>query len=122
MVSQDQCVASRSYKGKRQVLVLAGPAPLERITGMPSPTIAEVLARRLADFADGQDEDDASEASEDHFRITRVEPGRIWLEGLDGHERGPIPLPTALSRQCPVGWTISGVVGRVGRRWQLLEA
>ena len=83
---------------------------------------AEALASRLADFAEGQDGGAAGEALEDHFRITRVEPGRIWLEGLDGHEHGPIPLPQALSRQCPVGWTISGVVGRVGRRWQLLEA
>ena len=83
---------------------------------------AEALATRLAAFAEAQDWDDAAESSEDHFRITRVEPGRIWLEGLDGRERGPIPLPGTLSRQCPVGWTISGVVGRVGRHWQLLEA
>jgi hypothetical protein len=83
---------------------------------------AEALATRLAAFAEAHDEGDAVEASEDHFRITRVEPGRIWLEGLDGREHGPIRLPQALSRQCEVGWTISGVVGRVGGRWQLLEA
>jgi hypothetical protein len=83
---------------------------------------AEALATRLAAFAEAQDWGDAAESSEDHFRITRVEPGRIWLEGLDGREHGPIQLPQALSRQCEVGWTISGVVGRVGRRWQLLEA
>jgi len=83
---------------------------------------AEALAARLADVAEAQAVDDSSELLEDHFQITRVEPGRIWLEGLDGREHGPISLPVALSRQCPVGWTISGVVGRVGRRWQLLEA
>jgi hypothetical protein len=83
---------------------------------------AEALAARLADFVEAQAVDDSSESLEDHFQITRVEPGRIWLAGLDGREHGPISLPAALSRQCPVGWTISGVVGRVGRRWQLLEA
>jgi hypothetical protein len=83
---------------------------------------AEALASRLAAFAEAHDEGAAVEASEDHFRIMRVEPGRIWLEGLDGREHGPIRLPQALSRQCEAGWTISGVVGRVGGRWQLLEA
>jgi hypothetical protein len=83
---------------------------------------AEALAACLADFAEAQDVDGEGEVIEDHFRITRVEPGRLWLEGLDGHERGPIPLPASLSRQCPVGWTIAGTIGRVGRRWRLLEA
>ena len=82
---------------------------------------AAALATRLDAFAETQDWGDAAESLEDHFRITRVESGRIWLEGLDGHERGPILLPPALSRECAVGWTIAGVVGRVAQRWQLLE-
>jgi hypothetical protein len=84
---------------------------------------ADRLTGRLQAFAEDQDYGDAAEQIEDHFRITRVEPGRIWLQGLlDGHERGPIELPMELSRQCEVGWTISGMVGRIGRRWQILEA
>jgi hypothetical protein len=84
---------------------------------------ADELAARLQAFAEKRGGPDAAEQLEDHFQITRVEPGRIWLVGLlDGRERGPIQLPEDLSRRCQVGWTISGVIGRVGTRWQLIDA
>jgi hypothetical protein len=83
---------------------------------------ADALAVALQAFAEEQDWGEVAERLEDHFQITRVEPGGIWLAGLDGREWGPLPLPGMLSHQCPVGWTIAGVIGRVGRRWQLLEA
>jgi hypothetical protein len=83
---------------------------------------ADELASRLQAFAEERAGPDAADPIEDHFQITRVEPGRIWLEGLDGRERGPIRLPEELSRRCQIGWTVSGVVGRVGKRWQLIEA
>jgi hypothetical protein len=83
---------------------------------------ADELAARLQAFAEAHGAPDAADQLEDQFQITRVEPGRIWLAALfDGRERGPIPLPEELSRRCQVGWTVSGVIGRVGRRWQLLE-
>ena len=66
---------------------------------------------------------DAADQIEDHFQITRVEPGKIWLTGLiDGRECGPIQLPEEISQRCQVGWTVSGVIGRVGTRWHLIEA
>jgi len=84
---------------------------------------ADALASRLQAFAEGRANRDAADQIEDQFEITRVEPGRIWLAGLlDGRERGPIQLPEELSRGCQIGWTISGVIGQVGRRWQLIEA
>ena len=74
-------------------------------------------------FADGSTSPDAADQIEDHFQITRLEPGKVWLTGLiDGRERGPIQLPDEISRRCQVGWTVSGVIGRIGRRWQFLEA
>jgi hypothetical protein len=83
---------------------------------------AEALAQRLMEFAERQMPGiDEEEAIEDQFVIKRVEGGRIWLEGMDGSEFGPIPLPPALARQCPVGWSISGAVGQVRGRWRLLE-
>ena len=84
---------------------------------------ADELAARLQAFADGWADPDAADQIEDHFQITRAEPGKIWLTGLiDGRERGPLHVPEEISRRCQVGWTVSGVIGRSGRRWQLLEA
>jgi hypothetical protein len=112
-------LAEKGYVETGQVEVAAGRGAVAA-RDLPK---ADALAARLHAYAENQDSGDAAEQFEDHFRITRVEPGRIWLEGLiDGRERGPIPLPEALSRQCRVGWTVSGVLGRVGRRWQFLEA
>lgn len=52
-----------------------------------------------------------------------MERGKVWLEGmLDGRELGPIDVPEDISRRCKVGWTISGVVGCVGKRWRIVEA
>ena len=59
---------------------------------------------------------------EDYFTITRVTPGKVWLEGLaDGRELGPIDVPEDISRRCTVGWTISGAVGRGAKVWRILE-
>ncbi len=68
---------------------------------------AEELASRLHDFAETQERGDEEDEIEDHFTLTRVEHGRIWLEGLlDGREVGPIAVPEEISRRCQVGWTI----------------
>lgn len=84
---------------------------------------AEELASLLHDFVEDQDRGDGADEIEDHFRLTRVERGRVWLEGmLDRREFGPIAVPEEISRRCKVGWTISGVVGRLGKRWQIVEA
>jgi len=83
---------------------------------------AEELASRLRDFADRQKRGGESNEVEDQFLITHVEGGEIWLEGmLDGRELGPIALPGDLPHRCKVGWTVSGVVGRVRNKWALVE-
>lgn len=84
---------------------------------------AEELASLLRDFADDHERGDEEDEVEGHFTLTRVERARVWLEGmLDGRELGPFSVPEEISRRCKVGWTISGVVGRLGRRWQIVEA
>jgi hypothetical protein len=94
-------------------------------------TVTKKLAAWLAEkgYAGAEEAEDASERGdegdevEDHFTLTRVECGRVWLEGmLDGRELGPIAVPEVISSRCKVGWTISGVGGRLGKRWQLVEA
>ncbi len=53
----------------------------------------------------------------------RVEPGKVWLEGLeDGRLLGPISLPAAATKLCQVGWTISGAVRETGNKCVLVEA
>lgn len=83
---------------------------------------AEKLTSLLHEFAEMQERDNEGDAVEDHFTITRVEPGRIWLEGMmDAREFGPIVMPVDLSRRCPTGWSIAGVVDRDGKAWRLVE-
>jgi hypothetical protein len=82
---------------------------------------AEELASRLRRFTEDQKQGSEDDEVEDYFMLTRVEPGKIWLEGMNGRELGPIQVPEDIGRRCKVGWTISGVVGRVGKRWRLVE-
>ncbi len=83
---------------------------------------AEELASRLHRFAEDQERGDEDDEVEDYFTLTRVEPGKIWLEAMDGSELGPIDVPVDVGRRCKVGWSISGVVGRIGKRWRIVEA
>ena len=84
---------------------------------------AEELASLLREFAEDQERGDEDDEIEDHFTLTRVEPGKLWLEGmLDGRKVGPVTVPAEISRRCRLGWSISGAVGRVGKRWRLVEA
>lgn len=84
---------------------------------------ADALASLLHEFAEYQERGDEKDEILDHFTLTRVEPGKVWLEGmLDGRAVGPVEVPLEISRRCQVGWAISGVVGRVGKRWRLVEA
>lgn len=84
---------------------------------------AEELASLLRAFAEDQERGDEDDEVEDHFTITRVERGKIWLEPLlEQGTRGPIHVPEDISRRCKAGWSISGVVGRVRRQWRLVEA
>jgi len=85
------------------------------------PKAAE-LASLLHAFAEDQEREGATGTMEDHFAVTRVERGKIWLRGLGRREVGPIALPEEISRLCKVGWSISGMVGRVGHSWRLIEA
>jgi len=84
---------------------------------------AEKLASLLRAFADGRERGRQGDEIEDHFRLTRLGPGTIWVEAMvDGRELGPIKISEEIRRRCRVGWTISGVVGRAGRTWRLVEA
>lgn len=84
---------------------------------------AEELAALLREFAEDQERGGEESEIEDHFTLTRVEPGRLWLEGmLDGRSVGPVKVPEQISRRCRVGWSISGVIAHAGKAWRFVEA
>ena len=82
----------------------------------------EELAARLNDFADNAMRDEPTEIQEGHFSITQVGRDRIWVESfLEGSKLGPIRLPPDIAACCQPGWRISGMVGRFGRAWGIVE-
>jgi hypothetical protein len=55
--------------------------------------------------------------------IERVEPGKVWLTNIaGGRQLVPISLPTEATELCQAGWTVSGAIRRIGRKWVLVEA
>lgn len=77
----------------------------------------------LEAYLDEYGPDDYSREIEDHFMVSRIEPGKLWLEPLTSGDReiGPVPVPSEVSRQCRVGWDIGGVVVKTRKGWRLLE-
>ena len=111
-------LADKGYAGVED----AGDAAVRGATAARDLPKAEDLASRFHRFAGDQDRRSATDVVEDYFTITRVTPGKVWLEGLaDGRELGPIDVPEDISRRCTVGWTISGAVGRGAKVWRILE-
>jgi hypothetical protein len=60
---------------------------------------------------------------EDHFTITRVEPGRIWLSPFSGSgaPKGPIAVPEKASQLLKVNWDILGAIEKTSHGWRLVE-
>ena len=83
---------------------------------------AEKLSVILYDLTAGRHAPRDSDV-EGRFSITKIEPGRIWLQDDDdGEDYGPILLTEKATRLCRVGWTISGAVRKSGNRCVLVEA
>ncbi|HEY1805518.1 MAG TPA: hypothetical protein VGG45_13670 [Terracidiphilus sp.] len=82
---------------------------------------AEKLSALLHDRTVGRHEPHDSDI-EGRFSITKVGPGRIWLQDDDdGKDYGPILLPEKATKLCREGWTISGAVRKSGNRCVLVE-
>jgi hypothetical protein len=81
---------------------------------------ADDLLRLLSEHTEAQPGSTArSEAHEDHFEFTRVEPEGIWVRTLDGTEIGPIRLPPDIAARCRKGWAFSGRVARQRSAWRM---
>jgi len=61
-----------------------------------------------------------AEGIQDHFTLTRVEPGQVWVTAVaGGTDHGPIALPEEATGELRSGMVISGVLvpRRGGWRW-----
>jgi len=84
---------------------------------------AEEAAHLLYQHLQGKAPGEPEGLIEGHFCITRIEPGKLWLESYEGGRAvlGPFPVPVAVTKRLAVGWEMSGAVGRVERKWVLEE-
>jgi hypothetical protein len=80
----------------------------------------EDLVQMLTDYLEGN-APYCDKPVEDHFTADKVEPGKLHLSPMMGHEKMVVSVPRAISAACRQGWTIAGAVGRVGKGWHLLE-
>lgn len=83
---------------------------------------ARAAQERLDAFAGEQDWSHIAEELEDHFTITKVTDGRIWLEStIERQVFGPIELPRELTELLEEGWGLAAVIGKAKKRWQFVE-
>jgi hypothetical protein len=62
----------------------------------------------LCDYVDAHPAKESPEWKEGDFEITRIEPGKLWVEDyLDPHrEIGPVKISEEVSSLAKVGWYI----------------
>ncbi|HKI19076.1 MAG TPA: hypothetical protein VKA15_14405 [Isosphaeraceae bacterium] len=86
---------------------------------------SQKLLDQLDDWLAENPPEEYGKEVEGHFYVSRVEPGKLWLEPIladsDDREIGPIPLPQKITRACKVGWDIGGAVGKTAQGWRLVE-
>jgi hypothetical protein len=88
----------------------------ELLSVLPGATNRDLII--VAKQPDGPHDSDI----EGRFSITKIEPGRIWLQDDDGENYGPILRSEKATKLCRVGWTVSGAVRKSGNRCVLVEA
>jgi hypothetical protein len=68
--------------------------------------------------------EDVSEAIEGYFQVTKIKPGKLWLEDQMGPEGeiGPVPVSSEISSKCKIGWVISLELGKTKKGWRMLES
>lgn len=81
---------------------------------------AREVAEALLHFAEDEG-GDAKAVAEGTFVVTRIEGGKLWLSLLVGGDAGAVVVPEDVASAVRAGWTISGVIGRRGRRQLFVE-
>lgn len=68
-------------------------------------------------------EEDFEDRIEDHFEVTKLEPGKLWLEPLTRPDEviGPVPVPEEVTDICGETWDIGGIAVKTPEGWRLWE-
>jgi len=82
----------------------------------------EELSGLIYDYIQDNPSDDLTESVDGYFRVTKIEPRKLWLEDymVGGGTLGPVSVSTGISSMCKVGWVICLEMGKTGKGWQML--
>jgi succinate dehydrogenase flavin-adding protein (antitoxin of CptAB toxin-antitoxin module) len=84
---------------------------------------AEECAQLLYEFAQEQSVGATGGLTFDHFKITKIEPGKLWLESIMSNlSLGPIAVPKEVSSKCEAGWSVSLMLGKKDGEWVIVDA
>ena len=70
----------------------------------------------LAEYVDVHAPDAYRDELEDHFSVTKISPGKLWLEPLTtgGKVNGPVSVPVEVTQICREAWDSEELVKRSG--------
>ncbi len=84
----------------------------------------EELSNLIYDYIQDSNPADFSETTEGYFKVTKIEPGKLWLEENGGPSKniGPVIVSKQISNLCKVGWVINLELGKTKKGWRMLES
>jgi len=84
---------------------------------------AQILAEAGDLFFDPSGLPDEDYMEFDHYTIAKIEPGKLWLEGMVSGKGviGPISVPRKATELLQKDWDISCAIARIRGKWRLVE-
>ena len=84
----------------------------------------EELSGLIYEYIQRHPVEDFSEIRDSYFRVTKIEPGKLWLEDDmgDADDIGPVIVSNRISSLCKVGWIINLELGKTREGWKMLES
>jgi hypothetical protein len=85
------------------------------------PKVVE-LSSLIYDYIQDNPPEKFSESVDGYFRVTKIEPRKLWLEDYIGcgGTLGPVSVSLEISSMCKEGWVIYLELGKTSKGWQML--
>jgi len=85
------------------------------------PEVTE-LSDLIYNYIEDNPPGDVTETRDGYFKVTKIEPGKLWLGDYigSGEAMGPVIVSDEISSSCKVGWTICLEMGRTGKGWEMM--